>query len=64
MLLKKDSSGSSEEEASAAMAHSGHITNKVEESDDEFNSNQFSPDTATLSVLCCRLFTVATFSFE
>lgn len=54
MLLKKDSSGSSEEEGSAAMAHSGHAnTNKVEESDDDFNSNQFSPDTATLSVVSC-----------
>lgn len=47
---KKDSLGSSEEETSTAMAQSGHFTHKLEESDDDFNSNQYSPDTATLSV--------------
>lgn len=47
MLLIKDSSGSSEEETSAAVARS----QKLEESDDDFNSNLFSADTATLSVL-------------
>lgn len=41
------------------MAQSGHSTNKVEESDDEFNSNQFSPDTATLSVLVVMYLFVA-----
>lgn len=48
LLLIKDSSGSSDEETSAAvMAQS----QKLEESDDDFNSNMFSADTATLSVL-------------
>lgn len=48
--LNKDSSGSSEEETSAAMAQSGRYSHKLDESDDDFNSNQFSPETATLSV--------------
>lgn len=32
------------------MAHSSHFTHKLEESDDDFNSNQFSSDAAVLSV--------------
>ncbi|KAF5294725.1 hypothetical protein FQA39_LY00209 [Lamprigera yunnana] len=47
--LERDSSGSSEEETSAAMARSGRYSHKLDESDDDFNSNQLSPDTATLS---------------
>lgn len=47
----KDSSGSSEEETSAAMAQSGKFSHKLEESDDDFNSNLFCADTTTLSVL-------------
>ncbi|XP_063929493.1 kinesin-like protein Klp10A isoform X2 [Zophobas morio] len=47
--LQKDSSGSSDEETSAAMAQSGRYSHKLDESDDDFNSNQFSPETATLS---------------
>lgn len=39
MLLIKDSSESSEEETSAAMAQSGRFSQKLEESDDDFNSN-------------------------
>ena len=34
----------------AAMAYSGYISHKLDESDDDFNSNQLSPDTATISV--------------
>lgn len=49
---KKDSSGSSEEETSAAMAQSGRYNQKIDESDDDYNSNQFSTENATLSVLC------------
>lgn len=49
-VQKQDSSGSSEEETSTAMAHSGRYNQKIEESDDDFNSNQFSSET-TLSVL-------------
>lgn len=47
LLLTKDSSGSSDEETNAVMAQS----QKLDESDDDFNSNLFSADTATLSVL-------------
>ncbi|XP_044256968.1 kinesin-like protein Klp10A isoform X1 [Tribolium madens] len=47
--LQRDSSGSSEEETSAAMAQSGRFSHKLDESDDDFNSNQFSSETATLS---------------
>ncbi|KAJ8943971.1 hypothetical protein NQ318_013552 [Aromia moschata] len=49
--LRADSSGSSEEETSAAMAQSGRFSQKVDESDDDFNSNQFSSETTTLSNL-------------
>lgn len=54
MLHSKDSSASSEEETSAAMAQFGRYNQnqKVDESDDDFNSNQFSSETATLSVFC------------
>lgn len=53
MLLIKDSCGSSEEETSAgAMAQSG----KLEESDDDFNSNLFSVDTAIISVQQSEIF--------
>lgn len=37
------------------MAQSGRFSHKLEESDDDFNSNQFSPETATLSVLFLML---------
>lgn len=50
LLLMKDSSGSSEEETSGAIAQSGRFSQKFDESDDDFNSNQISPDTTTLSV--------------
>lgn len=50
-IIIKDSSGSSEEEVSAAMAQSGLFSNKFDESDDDFNSNQFSSETATISVV-------------
>lgn len=49
----KDSSGSSEEEISAAMAQSGRC------SDDEFNSNQFSSKTTSLSVYFYDTFKMA-----
>lgn len=50
LLYEKDSSGSSEEETSAAMANSGRYNQKIEESDDDYNSNPFSSET-TISVL-------------
>lgn len=50
MHAAQDYSGSSEEENSAAVAQSGRFSNKLDESDDDFNSNQLSPDTTTLSV--------------
>lgn len=46
-MLQKESSGSSEEE-SAHMAHMGRY--RQDESDEDFNSNQVSPDSTTLSV--------------
>lgn len=49
-MLQKDSSGSSEEETSAAMAQSDRFSHKIDESDDDYNSNQFSPESATLVV--------------
>lgn len=51
LLESKDPSASSEDdETSVAMAQSGRYSHKLDESDDDFNSNQLSPDTATLSV--------------
>lgn len=49
-ILKDASVSSEEEETSIAMAQSGRYSHKLDESDDDFNSNQLSPDTATLSV--------------
>nr|CAI5832186.1 unnamed protein product [Callosobruchus analis] len=64
--LQRDPSGSSEEETSAMMGQSGRFTQKIDESDDDFNSNQFSSETATISVktlkLCvCRLTSMQAF---
>nr|XP_023020702.1 kinesin-like protein Klp10A [Leptinotarsa decemlineata] len=48
--LQRDSSSSSEEESSTHLVrHSTHCDKKVDESDDDFNSNQFSAESTTLS---------------
>ncbi|XP_022901235.1 kinesin-like protein Klp10A isoform X3 [Onthophagus taurus] len=49
--LQRDSSASpsEEEETSTAVAQLSRFGHKLHESDDDFNSNQLSPDTATLS---------------
>ena len=50
MHLKKDTSGLSEEEIFTAMTYLGYISHKLDENDDDFNSNQLSPVGATVSV--------------
>lgn len=50
----KDSSASSEEETSASVTQSGRFPQKLKGMDDDNNSNQFSADTVTLSVLLAK----------